>query len=93
MKERNKETKKQRKKKKFTHFSELGFPGYGRVRPGGSSMAAPSSHFSMLFEPLQGINCVVKLPHHMKAGVKFAHFVGGNQIIPWQGVYFFSNTI
>ena len=31
------------------------------------------------------------LPH--KASVKLIEFVRENQIIPWQGVYFFTNTV
>ena len=29
----------------------------------------------------------------MKASVKLIEFVRENQIIPWQGVYFFTNTV
>ena len=29
----------------------------------------------------------------MKASVKLTTFVRENQIIPWQGVYFFTNTV
>ena len=44
-------------------FSELGFAGSGRVSPGGSSRAAPSSRFSCFSEAKWGFNCVVTLPH------------------------------
>ena len=38
-----------------------------------------------------GFNCVVKVPH--KANVTIMAFGRGNQIIPWQGVYFLTNTV
>ena len=35
----------------------------------------------------------MQLKHHIKASVKLMTFVRENQIIPWQGVYFFTNTV
>ena len=39
-----------------------------------------------------GFNCVVK-KYHIKASVTIMAFGRGNQIIPWQGVYVFTNTV
>ena len=36
---------------------------------------------------------IVQLNYHIKASVKLIEFVRENQIIPWQGVYFFTNTV
>ena len=42
-------------------FSELGFAGSGRVSPGGSSRAAPSTFFAACSEASGGFNCVIKV--------------------------------
>ena len=36
---------------------------------------------------------IVQLNYHIKASVKLVTFIMENQIIQWQGVYFFTNTV
>ena len=73
-------------KKRFagrSFFQNSGSQGPGRVSPGGSLRAAPSSRFFMFFKGLVGLNCVVKLPH--KASVNFMTFDRENQIDSYLG--------
>ena len=42
-------------------FQNLGSQGPGRVSPGGSSRAAPSTFFAACFEASGGFNCVSKV--------------------------------
>ena len=72
-------------------FQNSGSKGPGRVSPGGSFRAVPLSRFFMFF-CLNGV-FIVQLNYHIKASVKLIEFVRENQIIPWQGVYFFTNTV
>ena len=75
-------------------FSELGFAGSGARKPQrefeGSALE-PFFHVN-IFLSLNGV-FIVQLNYHIKASVKLIEFVRENQIIPWQGVYFFTNTV
>ena len=75
-------------------FSELGLAGSGSRKPRrefkGSALE-PFFHVTV-FLRLNGAS-IVQLNYHIKASVKLVTFDRENQIIPWQGVYFFTNTV
>ena len=73
-------------------FSELGFAGSGARKPRREFEGSALEPFFHVFLRLNGA-FIVKLNYHIKASVKFMTFVRENQIIPWQGVYFFTNTV
>ena len=49
--------------------------------------------FFHVFLRLSGLKLCSFKNYHIKASVKLMTFVRENQIIPWQGVYFFTNTV
>ena len=73
-------------------FSELGFAGSGARKPRQEFEGSALEPFFHVFLSLNGV-FIVQLNYHIKASVKLIEFVRENQIIPWQGVYFFTNTV
>ena len=73
-------------------FSELGFAGSGARKPWREFKGSALEPFFHVFLCLNGV-FIVQLNYHIKASVKLIEFVRENQIIPWQGVYFFTNTV
>ena len=73
-------------------FSELGFAGSGARKPRREFEGSALEPFFHVFLSLNGV-FIVQLNYHIKASVKLMTFVRKNQIIPWQGVYFFINTV
>ena len=73
-------------------FSELGFAGSGARKPRREFEGSALEPFFHVFLSLNGV-FIVQLNYHIKASVKLIEFVRENQIIPWQGVYFFTNTV
>ena len=73
-------------------FSELGFAGSGARKPRREFEGSALEPFFHVFLRLNGV-FIVYLNYHIKASVKLIEFVRENQIIPWQGVYFFTNTV
>ena len=79
-------------------FSELGFAGSGARKPRREFEGSALEPFFHVFLSLNynGVFIVqlqLTLNYHIKASVKLIEFVKENQIIPWQGVYFFTNTV
>ena len=73
-------------------FSELGFAGSGARKPQQKFEGSALKPFFHVVVRLNGA-LIVKLNPHIKASVKLMTFDRKNQIIPWQGVYFFTNTV
>ena len=73
-------------------FSELGFAGSGACKPWWEFEGSALEPFFHVFLRLSRA-LIVQLNHHIKASVKLLTFVRENQIIPWQGVYFLTNTV
>ena len=73
-------------------FSELGFAGSGARKPQREFEGSALEPFFHVFLRLSRA-LIVSLNYHIKASVKLMTFVRENQIIPWQGVYFFTNTV
>ena len=73
-------------------FSELGFAGSGTRKPRREFEGSALEPFFHVFLSLNGV-FIVQLIYYIKASVKLIEFVRENQIIPWQGVYFFTNTV
>ena len=73
-------------------FSELRFTGSGVRKPQQEFKGSALEPFFHVFLGLNGV-FIVQLNYHIKASVKLIEFVRENQIIPWQGVYFFTNTV
>ena len=74
-------------------FQNLDLQGPGRVSPGGSSRAAPSTLFAACSEASGGFNCVSKVLLKSQCKKYIWHLEAENQTTPWQGVHFFSNTV
>ena len=73
-------------------FSELGFAGSGAHKPRREFEGSTLEPFFHVVLRLNGL-LNVQLNYHIKASVKLMTFDRKNQIIPWQGVYFFTNTV
>ena len=73
-------------------FSELGFAGSGARKPRREFEGSVLEPFFHVFLRLNGA-LIVQLNYRIKASVKLVIFDRENQIIPWQGVYFFTNTV
>ena len=75
-------------------FSELGLAGSGARKPRWEFEGSTLEPFVHVFLRLNGAS-IVELNYHIKASVKLVTvtFVRENQIIPWQGVYFFTNGV
>ena len=73
-------------------FSELGFAGSGARKPRWEFEDSALEPFVHVFLRVNGAS-IVELNYHIKASVKLVTFDRENQIIPWQGVYFFTNTV
>ena len=73
-------------------FSELGLAGSGARKPRWEFEGSALEPFFHVFLRLSRV-LIVQLNYHIKASVKLMTFVRENQIIPWQGVYFFTNTV
>ena len=75
-------------------FSELGFAGSGARKPRREFEGSALEPFFHVFLSLNRV-FIVWLNYHIKASVKLIEFVRENQlqIIPWQGVTFFTNTV
>ena len=73
-------------------FSELGFAGSGARKPRREFKGSALEPFFHVFLRLSRA-LIVQLNYHIKASVKLMTFARENQIIPWQGVYFFTNTV
>ena len=67
-------------------FSKLGFAGSGARKPRREFKGSALEPFFHVFLRLNGALIV---NYHIKASVKLVTFDRENQIIPWQGVYFF----
>ena len=78
-------------------FSELGFAaGSGARKPRREFEGSALKPFCHVFLSLNGVLLIiVQLNYHIKASarVKLIEFFRENQIITWQGVYFFTNTV
>ena len=75
-------------------FSELGFEGSGARKPRREFEGSALKPFFHVFLRLNGAsNVQFNYRYHIKASVKLVTFDRENQIIPWQGVYFFTNTV
>ena len=75
---------------------------YDKILKAGSGVRKPRREFEgsaleLFFHVFLSLNYngffIVQLNYHIKASVKLIEFVKENQIIPWQGVYFFTNTV
>ena len=73
-------------------FLELGLAGSGARKPRREFEGSALEPFFHVFLSLNGV-FIVQLIYYIKASVKLREFVRENQIIPWQGVYFFTNTV
>ena len=75
-------------------FSELWFAGSGACKPRRKFEGSALEPFFHVFLMLNGAS-IVWLNYHIKASVELVTFKFDreNQIIPWQGVYFFTNTV
>ena len=73
-------------------FSELGFAGSGARKPRREFEGSALEPFFHVFLRVNGA-LIVQLNYRIKASVKLVIFDRENQIIPWQGVYFFTNTV
>ena len=73
-------------------FSKLGLAGSGARKPRREFKGSALEPFFHVFLRLNGA-LIVQLNYHIKASVKLVTFDRENQIIPWQGVYFFTNTV
>ena len=73
-------------------FSELGFAGSEARKPRREFEGSALEPFFHVFLRVNGA-LIVYLNYRIKASVKLVIFDRENQIIPWQGVYFFTNTV
>ena len=73
-------------------FSKLGLAGSGARKPRREFESSALEPFFHVFLRLNGASNLW-LNYHIKASVKLVTFDRENQIIPWQGVYFFTNTV
>ena len=71
-------------------FSELVFAISRARKPRREFKGSALEPFFHVFLRLNGALIV---NYHIKASVKLVTFDRENQIIPWQGVYFFTNTV
>ena len=73
-------------------FSEVRFAGSGDRKP---RQEFESTTLEPVFHVVLRLNGVlnVLLNYHIKASIKLMTFDRKNEIIPWQGVYFFTNTV
>ena len=72
-------------------FQNSGSQGQGAYTPQWEFKGSALEPFSCCFQAYWAI--IVQLIYYIKASVTLWHLVGENQIIPWQGVYFFTNTV
>ena len=73
-------------------FSEHGFAGSGARKPWQEFEGSALEPFFHVVLRLNGA-LIVQLKYHIKASVTIMAFGRENQSIPWQGVYFFTNTV
>ena len=73
-------------------FQNSGTQGPERVSPDGRSRILPLGLFFHIFLRLSRA-LIMQLNYHKKASIKVMAFYRKNKIIPWQGVYFFTNTV
>ena len=75
---------------------ELGFAGSGVHKPWWEIKGSALEPFFHVFLRINvALIIIVWLNYHIKASVELVTFKFDreNQIIPWQGVYFFTNTV